>query len=171
MLKTYVCIPRSFLVINVCNQGKTLCSPCTKAETMHTNRPIGYLNPGDVTDRLSRNVGKKLPLITITNYIQQDATFLETICFYRRSTCFRRFLYPSSGAHNCTYSFRYWLTIPAAVRTVIYSWRWTKELPETCTASVKINKFKKRCILLDVICNYITIHGHMNIELLRLAAQ
>jgi hypothetical protein len=26
--KKYVCIPRSFLVINVCNQGKTLCSPC-----------------------------------------------------------------------------------------------------------------------------------------------
>ena len=25
----YVCIPRSFLVINVCNQGKTLCSPCS----------------------------------------------------------------------------------------------------------------------------------------------
>jgi len=27
MVKKYVCIPRSFLVINVCNQGKTLCSP------------------------------------------------------------------------------------------------------------------------------------------------
>jgi len=26
----YVCIPRSFLVINVRNQGKTLCSPCIK---------------------------------------------------------------------------------------------------------------------------------------------
>jgi len=26
--KKYVCIPRSFLAINVCNQGKTLCSPC-----------------------------------------------------------------------------------------------------------------------------------------------
>jgi hypothetical protein len=26
--KKYVCIPRSFLVINVCNQGKTSCSPC-----------------------------------------------------------------------------------------------------------------------------------------------
>jgi hypothetical protein len=26
--KKYVCIPRGFLVINVCNQGKTLCSPC-----------------------------------------------------------------------------------------------------------------------------------------------
>ena len=27
------------------------------------------------------------------------------IYFYRRSTCFRRFLRPSSGAHNCTYSY------------------------------------------------------------------
>jgi len=26
--KKNVCIPRSFLVIRVCNQGKTLCSPC-----------------------------------------------------------------------------------------------------------------------------------------------
>ena len=40
----------------------------------------------------------------ITNYSQQDATFLEFIYFYRRSTCFRRFLRPSSGALNCTYS-------------------------------------------------------------------
>ena len=28
LLFVYVCIPRSFLVINVCSQGKTLCSPC-----------------------------------------------------------------------------------------------------------------------------------------------
>ena len=28
ILKKKVCIPRSFLVINVCDQGKTLCSPC-----------------------------------------------------------------------------------------------------------------------------------------------
>jgi len=35
----------------------------------------------------------------ITNYSQQDATFLEFIYFYRRSACFRRFLRPSSGAH------------------------------------------------------------------------
>jgi hypothetical protein len=26
--KKHVCIPSSFLVINVCNQGKTSCSPC-----------------------------------------------------------------------------------------------------------------------------------------------
>jgi hypothetical protein len=30
----------------------------------------------------------------ITNYSQQDAAFLEFINFYRRSTCFRRFLRP-----------------------------------------------------------------------------
>jgi hypothetical protein len=29
------------------------------------------------------------------------------IYFYRRSICFREFLRPSSGAHNCTYSFSY----------------------------------------------------------------
>jgi len=29
------------------------------------------------------------------------------IYFYRRSTCFMRFFCPSSGAHNCTYSFRH----------------------------------------------------------------
>jgi hypothetical protein len=29
ILKKKVCIPRSFFVINVCNQGKNLCSPCS----------------------------------------------------------------------------------------------------------------------------------------------
>jgi len=33
MLKKYVCIPRSFLVMNVFNQGKTLCSPCISEYT------------------------------------------------------------------------------------------------------------------------------------------
>ena len=27
-----VCIPRSFLLINVCNPGKTLCSPCRRCQ-------------------------------------------------------------------------------------------------------------------------------------------
>jgi hypothetical protein len=27
--KKYIFIPRIFVVINVCNQGKNLCSPCT----------------------------------------------------------------------------------------------------------------------------------------------
>jgi len=33
----YVCIPRSFLVINVCNQGKTLCTPCINVDKIVTN--------------------------------------------------------------------------------------------------------------------------------------
>jgi hypothetical protein len=43
----------------------------------------------------------------IPNYSHQGAKFLDLFIFYRRSTCFRRFLRPSSGARNCTYSFRY----------------------------------------------------------------
>jgi len=96
----------------------------------------------------------------ITNYNQQDATFLECIYFYRCSTCFRQFLRSSSGAHNCTYSFRYC----QAVCIVICSWWWAEEPPETCRVSVKINKLKKRCIVLAVICNHITMHGYMNMK-------
>jgi len=54
----------------------------------------------------------------ITNYSQQDVTSLEFIYFYKRSTCFRRFLCPSSGAHNCTYSFRYCQPILLLAATV-----------------------------------------------------
>jgi len=31
--KIYICIPHSFLVMNVCNQGKNLFSSCTSAMT------------------------------------------------------------------------------------------------------------------------------------------
>jgi hypothetical protein len=54
----------------------------------------------------------------IPNYSQQDATFLEFVYFCRRSTCFKRFYRPSSGAHNCTYSFRYFQTIMLLAVTV-----------------------------------------------------
>jgi len=40
-------------------------------------------------------------------YNQQDATFLILFVSVGRSTCFRRFFRPSSGAQNCTYSVRY----------------------------------------------------------------
>jgi len=66
------------------------------------------------------------------------------IYFYRRSTCFRRFLRPSSGAHNCTYSFRYCQSILLLAATTVAassSWWWAEEPPETCCrASVKIKK-------------------------------
>jgi len=79
--------------------------------------------------------------------------------FLKCSTCFRQFLRPSSGAHNCTHNFRYcqpllllvgivvglhlshhtsrqqyWLTIPEVVCTVTSSWWWADEPPETCRA-------------------------------------
>jgi len=42
---------------------------------------------------------------SLSNYKLQPTrcNFYWFIYFYRRSTCFRRFLRPSSGAHNCTY--------------------------------------------------------------------
>jgi hypothetical protein len=98
--------------------------------------------------------------------------------FYKCCTCFRQFLCPSSGAHNCTYSCKYCQPILLLAAMVVASsnigwkylklyvqlcsWWWVEEPPETCRAFVKINKFKKSCILLAVIWNYITMHGHMN---------
>jgi hypothetical protein len=45
------------------------------------------------------------------------------------------------------------LTILESVCTVMCSWRWAEELPETCRAFVEINLKKKSCILLAVTCN------------------
>jgi hypothetical protein len=65
-------------------------------------------------------------------------------------TCFRRFLRPSSGVKNCTYSVRYCQTNTAACcyrgwdgtsfhiihtwRCMLYSWWWAEKAPETCRA-------------------------------------
>jgi len=38
---------------------------------------------------------------------QQDATFYSILYYCQCSTCFRRFLRPSSGAQNCTHSIWY----------------------------------------------------------------
>jgi len=43
--KKYVCIPRSFLVINVCKQGKTLCSPCSLGLLVCDNVSVGLCLP------------------------------------------------------------------------------------------------------------------------------
>jgi hypothetical protein len=51
-------------------------------------------------------------------YNQRDATFHNLFISVGRSTCFRRFFRPSSGAQNCTYSVRclldhYWYLLLA----------------------------------------------------------
>jgi len=43
--KKYICIPPSFIVINVRNQGKTLCSPCISLQNktyIYIYRNIAY---------------------------------------------------------------------------------------------------------------------------------
>jgi hypothetical protein len=36
----FVCIPRNFLVIKVCNRGKTLCSPCISSAVDETDHDM-----------------------------------------------------------------------------------------------------------------------------------
>jgi hypothetical protein len=70
----------------------------------------------------------------ITNYSQQVAGFFLFIYFYRRSACFRRFLRSSSGANNCTYSFRYCqpiLLLAAIVDEMELTFCKNKEIQET----------------------------------------
>ena len=92
--------------------------------------------------------------------------FLNLFISVNCSTCFRRFLCPSSGAQNCTYSIRYCqintaacaaimdvitagsgigLTIPDAVCTVLCTWWWAEEPPESRRAIYR-NKYVKKTL-------------------------
>ena len=51
----YDFIPRRFLVINVCNQGKNLCSPCTFRLTVNCNRYIIHSVPFHILYILKTN--------------------------------------------------------------------------------------------------------------------
>jgi hypothetical protein len=77
-------------------------------------------------------------------YNQQAATLYNILYYYQCSTCFRRFLRPSSGAQNCTQQKVYvklasgsskqaW-HIPDAVCRVLGSWWLAEKPPETCRA-------------------------------------
>jgi hypothetical protein len=46
-------------------------------------------------------------IINVFKHNQQDATLHNGIYYYKCSTCFRRFLRPSSGAQNCLQSMGY----------------------------------------------------------------
>ena len=73
---------------------------------------------------------------------QQDATLHNFIYYYKCSTCFRRFLCPSSGAQNCIHSMVYmssfYCFLPLAHASLV-SWWWAEEPPETCRAFIVIN--------------------------------
>jgi len=82
----------------------------------------------------------------IPNYNQQDATFLDLFI----STDALHVSGGSSAHHqehitahtasgiviHDSSKQQFWLTIPEAVCTVMCSWWWAEEPPETCTASV-----------------------------------
>jgi hypothetical protein len=48
-----------------------------------------------------------LCIVNVFKHNQQDAMLHNGIYYYKCSTCFRRFLRPSSGAQNCVHSIRY----------------------------------------------------------------
>jgi hypothetical protein len=108
------------------------------------------------------------------------------------SACFRRFLRPSSGAQNCTYSVRYCQTIllPAAIvdemelRSIsstiaaILVWQYLALYVQFCAPDdgrrnrlkhaeqfIEINRSRRRCILLVVLYrDILAMHGHMNVK-------
>jgi hypothetical protein len=52
-------------------------------------------------------------------YNQQHATLHNILCYCQCSTCFRRFLRPSSGAQNCTHSICYMSILLATTASVV----------------------------------------------------
>ena len=70
----------------------------TKFHFRHRNRQHRLMSPINIWVK---------KLIFIFKYNQQDATLLNGIYYYKCSTCFRRFLRPSSGAQNCIHSIGY----------------------------------------------------------------
>jgi len=53
MVKKNLCISRSFPVINVCNQGKTSCSPCTYFQLGTSNRFAFFIGDAQFITRFS----------------------------------------------------------------------------------------------------------------------
>jgi len=119
------------------------------------------------------------------NYDQQDVTIFYYL-FLKGSTCFGRCLRPSSGAHNCTFSFTYCQPIllqavivpshpwyqPAAV-LVGNTWSWMCSYvflmmgggtARNMQSLLELNNKKQ---LHPVSRNYkviLTMHGHTNIK-------
>jgi len=86
--------------------------------TQHTLSSINVKGKGKVQQHTTKTQRGHRGIALLPNYNQQDATFLDLSIFTDALTCFRLFLRPSSGAHNCTYSFRYCQPILVLAATV-----------------------------------------------------
>ena len=115
------------------------------------------------------------PCIVNVFFNQQDATPYNILYYCQYSTCFRRFLRPSSGAQNLYTQNRVYvklacLLLPlevAASKLDMYpmlclqflsSWWWEQKPPETCTVLTVINNFVWRYILLVILKKYNRIY-------------
>jgi len=112
MVKKYVCIPRSFLVINVCNQGKTLCSPCIsnkmKRYTVLLYPEIAlHISGGTSThhqERIQLYLQHQIFVTPLLLPAAIAATLHSFIISGNCSTCFGWYLHPSSGAHTTVFT-------------------------------------------------------------------
>jgi len=96
----------------------TECVHCVYCFVLFTDycRIISIMKLPSLSVTLFQNMRTK---INLYNYkLQPKRCNFSWIYFYRRSTCFRWFLHPSSGAPNCTYSFRYCQPILLLAATV-----------------------------------------------------
>ena len=88
-------------------------------------------------------------------YNQQDTTFRNLFISVWRSTCFRRFFRPSSGAQNCTYSVRYLLDQ--------YCYLLLVRLKHVQRLT-KINKLWNVAYCWLYSANILAMHGPMNVK-------
>jgi len=77
-----------------------------------------------------------------SEYNQQDVTFLNLFISERRSTCFRPFSRPSSGAQNCTHSVRH-LSDQYCYLLLVAPDDGRKTLLKHVELLTEINKFRK----------------------------
>jgi len=102
------------------------------------------------------------------------AFYLKLFILVKRSTCFGRSFRPSSGAQNFVYSNGICQTAAAVAAAVwhiplLYTKFWApddgrKDRPKHVERFTRINNWDKRCILLAVLYEYITMHGPTNIK-------
>jgi hypothetical protein len=119
---------------------------------LHAKRPSKVWC--DLSDKVIWRSWDRASLMYSFKYNQQDATLYNILYYCQCSTCFRRFLRPSSGAQKFTYSIWYMPGLLAATQfhpdsaskrssetcmkltsaecTVENSWGWAERMPETC---------------------------------------
>jgi hypothetical protein len=68
--------------------------------------------------KIERNKERHKDRKNSSKYNQQDATLYNILYYCQCSTCFRRFLCPSSGSQNCTHSIWYMSSLLAATASV-----------------------------------------------------